>query len=112
MKKVVFPKVTFSLKYGDELREGSPAEQLLALLLASPPVNGQAFTIAEMRQRGPIIDKLEALKGSAPLLLEEAEHTLLAAILENATWGGYNRGAVALGDALRDAEEAQVQEKK
>lgn len=91
--------------------EVSAAEQLRALLLASKPLDGRAFTIAEMRERGPILDKLEDCDDGT-LLLQDTEYTLLSALLNATSWEGYNPDAVKLGDAVDNAEDVPVEEKK
>lgn len=106
MKKIVLPKVEFTVG----AKKVKAAEQLRLLLMMQPPENTKFFTIEEMRLRIPVIDKLE--KAENDVLLEDNEHGLLVNLINNATWGGVNRDAVTLADAVVNAQNVEVKEKK
>jgi hypothetical protein len=111
MRKVVFPDVQFGINTDDGYRPMSVAAQL-HIIASAPSKPGDVFTIDQIRARLPLVEKLSALKDATEVLLEESEYTELLQAVQQSTWNGVSPAAVALADAIAEAEIVEVDEKK
>jgi len=108
MKKIILPDVTFTLMGEDNKPQSFTAAQQLLIIVSVPP-QGQTMTVPQMRAMLSLVEKLEKAKGRT-LLLEDEEHKLLLPAVNAVGWGGFSRQAIALADAVENAEEVKVKE--
>lgn len=111
MRKITLPDVTFAVPDGDGTRAISAGGQL-HIIAAVPSRPGESFTIDQIRARLPLVEKLSMLGDGTVILLEESEYAELLSAVERTTWSGVSLEAVALVDAVRDAETVEVEEAK
>lgn len=83
----------------------STAEILMAVVSASPH---KALSVIEMRKRVAILDALEESKDKDFLMLEEAEHQLLAEAMQSFPWSQANKALLNIIDDVLNAETVSI----
>ncbi len=112
MRKLCIPDISFSaLGEKGEVQRVSAAQQLLQLA-SVPSEPGKTFTIDEIRQRLPLVDKLAAAVADddKEMLLEDSEYAILLEAIKTSTWTGVSRAALSLVEAVEAAESVEVEE--
>lgn len=110
MRKIKIPDERFTAREVDgTVRQMSALEQL-RLLISVPSRPDTPFTIEDIRQRLPLVEKLEAYEkeGTKEILVEDSEFALLAQAIQQSTWSGVSRGALLLVEAIENAEMVDV----
>ena len=113
MKKLLIPDITFTALDASGKPQGVSAAQQLLQLASAPSEQGKTFTIDEIRQRLPLVEKLAAAVAddAKELLLEDSEYAILLEAVRTSTWTGVSRAALALVEAVEAAETVEVGEK-
>ena len=75
---------------------------VLLPMLRNPPV-GQGFTIEQIRSHLRLIEVLEHGKGAA-VLLEDADHAVLARAVQGASWAAADADLLAIIDDVLNAK--------
>ena len=113
MRKLLLPDIEFTtLDEAGKPQPVSAAHQLLQLA-SVPSKQGETFTIDEIRQRLPLVDKLAAAAKdrATELLLEEEEYATLLQAATASTWMGVSRAALELVEAVEKAKTVAVEER-
>lgn len=113
MKKI--PLKTVEMRLRSQAEDDKPitlsyAETLL-IVLDTPPRDG--FSIAEMRKRLPITDKIEAAQEAEAehVLLEDAQHKTLAALVRDHRFRLSHYAILEMIDAVEGAPDVEVEAK-
>ena len=114
MRKVVFPDAQFVITDKEGTVHTLSAIEQLTILISLPNKSMGTFSLGEMRLRIPIVEKLDAAARTkeAEILFEDAEYTLIQKELELSIWGGVSKSALALADAVENAEVVEIKEVK
>lgn len=106
--RINFPDVRFISRVDDETIERT-ARQELAILVGLPDDPRQAVSVRWMRDRMRLVDGLEA-SDNHEFLASSDEYQVLRGVIDRDLWGGFNRSALALAEAIENAEEVEVGE--
>ena len=99
-----------TIRDGDELTTiDITAKELLLQALADS--GGQGFNYEDLRKRIPVSEAVEAMKKDT-LLLDETQWTLLCTALETHKWGWTHRDIIRVVDAVKEADQVEVEPKK
>ena len=112
MRKLLIPDISFNALNERNVPQKVSAAQQLLLLASVPSQQGETFTINDIRQRLPLVDKLAAVaeNGSDEVLLEDSEYDTLLQAVNASTWMGVSRTALELVEAVEKAETIEVKE--
>lgn len=89
---------TTAIKDGDGFHT---VASLLLLVVNQPPRSG--FSLADMRRRLPIIDKLETVLADDEIPLTPSEIVLVEELYRGHPWGLFHRDLVRIGDELKES---------
>ena len=112
MRKLLIPDLEFTAMGERGIPQRVSAAQQLLQLASVPSKQGETFTIDEIRQRLPLVEKLAAVveaKGNE-VLLEDSEYAILLQAVGASTWMGVSRTALDLVEAVEKAETVEVKE--
>ena len=112
MRKLLIPDISFAALDAEGTLQKATAVQQLQQLVSLPSKPGDTFTIEEIRQRLPLVDKLAnaAEVNSREVLLEDLEYSILLQAVQASTWMGVSRAALELVEAVEKAEDIEVAE--
>lgn len=112
MRKLLIPDIQFTALDERNVPQKVSAAQQLQQFASVPSKPGETFTIDEIRERLPVVDKLAAAaqNGSNEVLLEDSEYATLMQAVSASTWMGVSRAALDLVKAVEDAETVKVAE--
>ncbi len=112
-REIRLPQIVLkqTMRDGDEVKS-VPVTAKDLLLQALSDSGGKGFGYDDLRKRIPVSNAVEALKKNESLLLDEEGWKLLCMALESHKWGWVHVDILKVVDAVKDAEQVEVELKK
>lgn len=111
-REIKLPQIVLkqTVKDGDTITSvGITAQDLLLQALSDS--GGKGFSYEDLRKRIPISEAVEAMKKDM-LLLDEEKWSLLCEALDTHKWGWTHRDVLRTVDAVKNAEQVEVEAKE